>query len=67
MAWKVLKGMLKKKGKIFRLKPIVIIACFDYFLRKVVGFAELFLPTGHLAGNFPLWRICNYATVGVMG
>ena len=60
-------GSAEKKEKIFRLKPIVIIACFDYFLRKVVGFAELFLPAGHLAGNFPLWRICNHATVGVMG
>ena len=30
----------EKKGKIFRLKPIVIIACFDYFTRKVEGFSE---------------------------
>jgi hypothetical protein len=57
----------EKKGKIFRLKPIVIIACFGYFLRKVVGFAELFLWTGPLAEEFPLWGICNCATVGAVG
>ena len=35
-----LNSATEKKGKIFRLKPIVIIACFDYFTRKVEGFSE---------------------------
>ena len=57
----------EKKGKIFRLKPIVIIACFDYFTRKVEGFSEQFPPTMHLAGCFPFGKLCIFATIKVQG
>jgi hypothetical protein len=44
----------EKKGKIFRLKPIVIIACFYYFSRKGKGFCGRFPRPVRIASCLPL-------------